>query len=64
MPIVILPNGAYRVFPFNVSAYDVAQDISLGLARSALAGRPGTSGWGWVLNHFVHTPGSIRQAED
>ena len=39
MPIVTLPNGAYRVFPFSVSAYDVAQDISLGLARNALAAR-------------------------
>ena len=39
MPIVTLPNGAFRVFPFSISAYDVAQDISPGLARSALAAR-------------------------
>ena len=36
MPIVTLPNGAFRVFPFSISAYDVAQDISPGLARNAL----------------------------
>jgi len=39
MPIITLPNGAYRVFPFSLSAYDVAQDISPSLARSALAAR-------------------------
>ena len=39
MPIVTLPNGAYRVFPFSVSAYNVAQDISVGLARRTLAAR-------------------------
>ena len=39
MPIITLPNGAYRVFQFSVSAYDVALDISPGLARNALAAR-------------------------
>jgi threonyl-tRNA synthetase len=39
MPAVTLPDGAQRSFPVPVSAYEVAQNISPGLARNALAAR-------------------------
>ena len=39
MPVITLPDGAQRAFPSPVSALEVAQAISPGLARSALAAR-------------------------
>ena len=39
MPVITLPDEAQRAFPSPVSALEVAQAISPGLARSALAAR-------------------------
>ena len=39
MPVITLPDAAQRAFPSPVSALDVAQAISPGLARNALAAR-------------------------
>ena len=39
MPDITLPDGAKRSFPSPISAYEVAQAISVGLARNALAVR-------------------------
>jgi len=39
MPVITLPDGAQRSYPEAVSALKVAQDISSGLARNALAAR-------------------------
>ena len=39
MPVITLPDGAQRAFPSPVSALEVAQTISPGFSRSALAAR-------------------------
>ena len=39
MPAITLPDGAQRRFPDSISAFEVAQAISPGLARNALAAR-------------------------
>ncbi len=39
MPVIILPDGAQRIFDAPVSALQIAQSISAGLARNALAAR-------------------------
>ena len=39
MPVITLPDGAQRNFPEPLSALEVAQSISPGLARNALAAR-------------------------
>lgn len=39
MPLITLPDGAQRSFPAPLSAFEVAQSISPGLARNALAAR-------------------------
>ena len=39
MPVITLPDEAQRAFPSPVSALEVAQAISPGLARRALAAR-------------------------
>lgn len=39
MPVITLPDGAQRIFEAPVSALQVAQSISAGLARNALAAR-------------------------
>ncbi len=39
MPVITLPDGSKREFDESVSVYDVAHNISPGLAKAALAGR-------------------------
>ncbi|MFG0763782.1 threonine--tRNA ligase [Aeromonas media] len=39
MPIITLPDGSQRQFPYAVSVMDVAADIGPGLAKACIAGR-------------------------
>ncbi|MGB1036035.1 MAG: threonine--tRNA ligase [Candidatus Puniceispirillales bacterium] len=39
MPVITLPDGAKRQYDQPITAYDVAADIGLGLAKAALAAR-------------------------